>query len=110
MCGIAGWVNLQNNIYQCGGTKYPNSYYTVNTYITKDLIKKTVQAIFNKSINDYTNFYTNEDNLCYFINNEYLCISHKINTNNNIDKQFVKAYKYTNKITIIEKYKVFIKI
>lgn len=104
-CNEAEQVNLQNNIYQCGGTKYPNSYYMVNTYITKDLLKKTVQTIFNKSINDFTNFYTNEDNLCYFINDEYLCISHKTNTNNNIDKQFVKAYKYTNKITVIEKYK-----
>ena len=104
-CNEAEKVNLQSNIYQCGGSKYPNSYYMVNTYITKEKLKKAVQEIFNRNITNFTNFYTSEDNLCYFINNEYICISHKTNSNTTINKEFVKAYKYTNKLTIIEKYK-----
>lgn len=105
-CNEASLVNLEHNIYQCGGNKYPNSYYTVNTYISKDLLKKTVQKIFNKNITKYTSFYTSEDNLCYYINNDYLCISHKTKQIPTQTKQdFIKALKYTNKITIIEKYK-----
>lgn len=105
-CDEAQKVNLQNNIYQCGGNKYPTSYYTVNKYITKDLLKKTVLQIFNRNITKFTNFYTSEDNLCYYINDEYLCISHKTKqSTSNPQKSFVKAYKYTNKTTIIEKYK-----
>lgn len=104
-CGEAEKVNLQANIYQCGGNKVTNSYYMVNTYITKELLKRTVQQIFNRNITNYTNFYTTEDNLCYFIDNEYLCVSHKTQKTNNYKKEFIKAYKYTNKITIIEKYK-----
>lgn len=104
-CNQAESVNLHSNIYQCGGTKVTNSYYVVNSYITKERLKKAVLEIFNRNITNFTNFYTTEDNLCYFVNNEYLCVSHKIKQNNKVDKQFVKAYKYTNKITIIEKYK-----
>lgn len=105
-CDEASKVNLGQNIYQCGGTKYPNSYYTVNTYITKDLLKQTVKKIFNKNINNYTNFYTTEDNLCYYIQDEYLCVSHQTNpSTTSAEKTFVKAYKYKNKITIVEKYK-----
>lgn len=104
-CNQAESVNLQSNIYQCGGTKVTNSYYMVNSYITKERLKKAVLEIFNKNITNFTNFYTTEDNLCYFVNNEYLCVSHKTQRNVSSDKQFVKAYKYSNKITIIEKYK-----
>lgn len=104
-CNQAELVNLHSNIYQCGGTKYTNSYYMVNTYITKERLKKAVQEIFNKNITNFTNFYTSEDNLCYYINNEYLCISHKIKQTKTTDRQYVKAYKYKDKITIIEKYK-----
>ena len=104
-CNQAELVNLHSNIYQCGGTRYTNSYYTVNTYITKERLKKTVQEIFNKNITNFTNFYTSEDNLCYYINNEYLCISHKTKLTKTTDRQYVKAYKYKDKITIIEKYK-----
>ena len=104
-CNQAESVNLESNIYQCGGNKVPNSYYMVNTYITKEKLKKAAQEIFNKNITNYTNFYTTEDNLCYFINDEYLCISHKTNTSQQTEKEFIKAYKYTNKITIVEKYK-----
>lgn len=105
-CEEASKVNLDINITQCGGQKYSPTYYTVNTYITKDLLHKTVQKIFNKNIINYTNFYTSEDNLCYYINNEYLCISHKTQESKKYsDKTFIKAYKYDNKIEIIESYK-----
>ena len=104
-CSQAEKINLQGNIYQCGGNKYTNSYYMVNNYITKELLRKTVQQIFNRNISKFTNFYTSEDNLCYFINDEYLCVSHKIKKTNNYKIDFIKAYKYTNRITIMEKYK-----
>lgn len=105
-CEEAEKVHLQDNIFQCGGTKVNASYYTINTYITKDLLKKTVEKLFNRNINNFTNFYTSEDNLCYFIENEYICVSHKTNDSNKItEKQFKIAKKYDNKIEIIETYK-----
>ena len=105
-CNEAEKVNLNNNIYQCGGNKKPISYYNVNTLINKEILKKTIQKIFNRNISNFTNFYTSEDNLCYFIEDEYICISHPTTqSNTGVQKSFVKAYKYTNKITIIEKYK-----
>ncbi len=105
-CEEAKLVGLENNILQCGGQKQQLSYYTLNTFVTKDVLKRTVQKIFNKNIKEFKNFYTTEDNLCYFINNEYLCISHKTNpTNKYTEKEFIKAYKTTNKIEIIEKYR-----
>lgn len=105
-CEEAEKVNLTPNIIQCGGSKYNISYYTVNHQITKELLKETVMKIFNRTIQNFTNFYTSEDNLCYFIENEYLCISHKTNTKTPYAaKEFVKAIKYDNKIEIIEKYR-----
>ena len=105
-CNEAEKVNLNNNIYQCGGNKKPISYYNVNTFINKEVLKKTIQKIFNRNISSFTNFYTSEDNLCYFIEDEYLCISHPTTQSNTVvEKSFIKAYKYTNKITIVEKYK-----
>ncbi len=105
-CEEAEKINLATNIFQCGGNKYNTSYYTVNTYITKDILKKTVQKLFNINLNNFTNFYTSEDNLCYFINDEYMCVSHlSVNQNRYPETTFVKALKYDNKIEIIEKYK-----
>mgnify|MGYP003312448781 FL=1 len=105
-CDQAEKVGLSSNIIQCGGNKYVNSYYRVNTYITKDLLKKTIQNIFNKNINTYTNFYTSDNNLCYFIDSDYICVSHKNDyETNTTETEFIKAFKYTNKITIIEKYR-----
>ena len=104
-CEDAILVGLDKNIIQCGGTKYNATYYRINTYITKELLKKTVQEIFNTNIKDFTNFYTSEDNICYYINEEYKCISHDIESTNNIPTTtFVKAIKYKNKIEIIENY------
>lgn len=105
-CEEAASINLNTQITQCGGTKINSTYYTVNSYITKDLLTRTIQKIFNKNISNYTNFYTTEDNLCYFINNEYLCVSHQINKPTRYsEKEFIKAYKYKDKIELIEKYK-----
>ena len=105
-CDQAQKVGLSNNIIQCGGNKYVNSYYRVNTYITKDLLKKTIQNIFNRNIDTYTNFYTSEHNLCYFVDNDYICVSQKNDYETPTPQtEFIKAYKYTNKITIIEKYR-----
>lgn len=105
-CEEANKINLTNSIIQCGGNKYNISTYTTNSYITKDILKQTIKKIFNININTFTNFYTSEDNLCYFLENEYLCVSKKPAIHNSYtEKKFVKAYKYNNKIEIIEKYK-----
>lgn len=105
-CEEAEKINIQDSIIQCGGTKVNASYYTINTYITKDILKKTIEKLFNRNIKNFTNFYTSEDNLCYFVENEYLCVSHKTNdTNKFTEKSFEIAKKYDNKIEIIENYK-----
>lgn len=105
-CDQASLIGIDTLITQCGGTKVNTTYYTVNSYITKEQLRTTIQKIFNQNIIDYTNFYTSEDNLCYFINNEYLCISHQTTNNNiSVQKEFIKAYKYNTKIEIYEKYK-----
>ncbi len=106
-CEEAKKVQLDTQLIQCGGYKLSSTYYTVNTYITRDLLNKTIQKLFNKNINNYTNFYTNEDSLCYFIENEYLCVSHQSTIENNEYSQteFIKAYKTNDKIEITEKYK-----
>jgi len=106
-CAEAESINISNTIIQCGGTKYNTSYYMVNHNITKELLKDTVLQIFNVNIKNYTNFYTKENNLCYYINNDYLCITHNSNNNNQIrtETEFIKAIKYDSKIEIIENYR-----
>lgn len=105
-CEEAEKTSLAENIFQCGGTKYNSSYYTVNSYITKELLKKTVQNLFNVNLRNFTNFYTSEDNLCYFIDNEYICVSHTTTPPTKYpESTFIKAIKYDNKIEIIENYK-----
>lgn len=105
-CEEANKVNLEANIIECGGTKYNASYYTVNSYITKDILKKTIQKLYNININNFTNFYTSEDNVCYYLENEYMCVSHTTGVPTKYPKkEFVKAIKYDNKIEILEKYK-----
>ena len=105
-CAEATLVNIDTQIIQCGGSKIPITNYTINTYITKDTLKNKIKEIFNLNINSFTNFYTNENNLCYFINNEYLCIQNTKTSNpTTAEKQFVKAYKSNNKLEIYEKYK-----
>lgn len=105
-CDEATKVGLDTTITQCGGTKYPSTYYTVNHYITKEILKETIQKIFNRTISTFTNFYTTEDNLCYYIEDQYLCIAHNTKQSNKYSEtEFIKAYKYNNKIEIIENYK-----
>lgn len=103
-CDIANKVGIAQNIYQCGGNKYNISNFQYNTYITKDLLRKTAVELFNININEFTNFYTNEDNLCYFIDNEFICITKKVQTKKEYQTEFIRAYTYENKIEIIEEY------
>ena len=104
-CEDAREVGLENNIIQCGGTKYNATHYRINTFITKELLRTTILDIFNKNIKDFTNFYTSEDNICYYINNNYKCISHDTEPQKNTPTTtFIKAIKYKNKIEIIENY------
>lgn len=105
-CDEASLINISDQLTQCGGYKTSSTNYTVNSYITKDLLTRTIQKLFNITINTYTNFYTTENNLCYYINNEYLCVTQKTTPPTRYsEKEFIKAYKYNNKIEIIEKYK-----
>ena len=82
-------------------------HYIVNSYITKELLSETVLKLFNRKIYNYTNFYTTLNNLCYYVaNNNYICINNnKEIKNTTTETEFIKAYKYNNKIEIIEKYK-----
>jgi hypothetical protein len=105
-CEEATLINISDQLTQCGGTKTSSTNYIVNKYITKDLLTRTIQKLFNININDYTNFYISENNLCYYINNEYICVSHTTAQPTRYgEKEFIKAYKYDNKIEIIEKYR-----
>lgn len=104
-CNIAKKVNLDKNIYQCGGNKYNITTYQYNTLIDKKLLKDTAEDIFNINLKEFTNFYTNEDNLCYFTNNDFICVTKKIkNTDPVFNKDFVSANIKDNKIEIIEEY------
>lgn len=104
-CQEAEKINLAQDIIQCGGNKTNITNYTINNHITKDLLNKTITKIFNRHITNYTNFYTSENNLCYYINNEYLCVSQKTNSSQSYAvKEFVKAYEYQDHLEIIEKY------
>ena len=104
-CNIAKKVNLDKNIYQCGGNKYNITTYQYNTLIDKKLIKDTAEDIFNINLKEFTNFYTNEDNLCYFTDNDFICVTKKLrNTQPVFQKDFVSAEISENKIQIIEEY------
>ncbi len=106
-CEEAALINLDKDIIECGGTKNNLSYYTVNYAINRQVLKNTIRKLYNINLKNFTNFYTTEDNLCYYINNEYLCVSHfkDKDINNRGEVELVKALKYSNKIEIIEKYK-----
>ena len=104
-CNIAKKVDLDKNIYQCGGNKYNITTYQYNTLINKKLIKETAESIFNINIKEFTNFYTNEDNLCYFTNNDFICVTKKLQNKEPVfHKDFVSAEISENKIKIIEEY------
>ena len=104
-CDIASKVDMSRNITQCGGSKYSLSTFQYNTFITKDLLKRTAEAIFNVNLKEFKSFYTNEDNICHYVNKDYICISKKIqNTEPVYQREFVKAHIYENKIEIVENY------
>lgn len=106
-CQEAEIVGIDNQIIQCNGHKTNLSNYTVNSYITKEILSQTIQKLFNRKIYNYTNFYTSLNNLCYYVaNSDYICIKHNNETKNSVvESEFIKAYKYNTKIEIIEKYK-----
>lgn len=105
-CDEAGLIELDDDIIQCGGSRVNASYFTVNHLITKESLKNTVRKLYNINIDDFRNFYTSLDNLCYYVNDEYLCVSKTNNTSvSSANSEFIKAVKYDNKITIIEKYR-----
>ena len=104
-CDIASKVDMSRNITQCGGTKYSLSTFQYNTLITKDLLKKTAADIFNVNLKEFKSFYTNEDNICHYVNKEYICITKKFQETEPIyNKEFIKAHIYDNKIEIVENY------
>lgn len=104
-CEIAEKIDLSKNIIQCGGSKYSLSTFQYNTYITKEILQEYASLIFNVNITEFKSFYTNEDNICHYINNEYICVTKKIEHKDDIyKKEFVKAKIYDNKIEIIENY------
>lgn len=104
-CDIARKVSIDNTIMQCGGNKYSLSTFQYNTLIDKNLLKKTAQDIYNVNITEFKSFYTNEDNICHYINKDYVCISKKLqHTEPVYSKEFVKAHIYDNKIEIVENY------
>lgn len=104
-CNIARKINIDKNIYQCGGNKYNITTYQYNTLVDKKLIKETAEKIFNINIKEFTNFYTNEDNLCYFTDNDFICITKRIKNQDPVfQKDFISANITNNKIEILEEY------
>lgn len=98
-CDIASKVDISKNIIQCGGSKYPLTKFQYNTFITKDLLKKTAADIFNVNLKEFKSFYTNEDNICHYVDKDYICIAKKIQiTEPTYKKEFIKANIYNNKI------------
>lgn len=106
-CDDARSIGIENEIIQCGGSKVNTSYYMVNSYINKELLKNTIRKLYNINIQSFTNFYTTSDNLCYFVNDDYICVNKTGNTINGdtVKTEFVKAIKSDKEIQIIEKYK-----
>jgi len=105
-CEEALKVNLYDSIRQCGGGDISSTYYTSNSYITKELLKTKSRELYNVNIINYTNFYTSEDNVCYYLDDEYLCISHQTTiTTDHPEVTFIKAIKENQTIKIYENYK-----
>lgn len=105
-CEEAQEVNLYGSIRQCGGGDINSTYYTRNTYITKELLKSKAKELYNVNITNFTNFYTTENNICYYIKEDYICISHQTTiTSNHPEVTFLKAIKENQTIKIYENYK-----
>ena len=95
-----------NNIQECNpeGQELIESY-KVNSYITKNMIKQTIRKIFNRNIENFTDFYINNEDKCHSLNEIYICVSHVPNSNESYtETKLVSAKEENNTITIIENY------
>lgn len=100
-------TNLNINIMDCSIDQSQQTTYTINNSITIEQINNTILKIFNRNIQNYTNFYFDKNSICYLINNEYYCIKENTNEKNNESYKvyFEKAYNNNNVIEIIQTYK-----
>ena len=105
-CEEAESINL-TNIKECNteGTESLNDY-KVNSFITKNMMKTTIRKIFNRNIDNYTDFYINKTDKCHLLNEIYLCVIHDAkDPESYTETKLVSARQEENNIiTIIEKY------
>lgn len=74
----------------------------INTYITKKNLKDAVWKIFKVRIFDFSSF---SGTVCYFDNNEYICLDDAYYESKNASKlEFIKAYDREQYFDIIVKY------
>lgn len=100
-------TNLGLNIINCEDPNATQKEYVINNSVSKEQLTDTVLKIFNRSITNYTNFYIDTNSICYYINEEYNCIS-QINNNKQEAKTkiyFERAYSNEDTIEIIQTYK-----
>lgn len=96
--------NMVNTNY---GLNYDcTSAYKYNTFINKKILDDAVEKIFNRTIKNYTSFYTNNDNMCHFINGEYYCLSldEKKDSSRYARVNFKNAYYDDETLVIIQNY------
>lgn len=104
-CEEAMLANIDSNIIECGGINSHLSEYKVNYAINKQVLKNTIKDLYNINMVEFSDFYTNGNNKCMLIEDEYLCVSSKMVTGGNSNREFIKAFKYKDTIDIVEKYK-----
>ncbi|MBQ8193393.1 MAG: hypothetical protein IJZ46_04930 [Bacilli bacterium] len=99
--------NLGLNILDCSIDQTNQTKYIINSSISKEELNNIILKIFNRNIQNYTNFYFDKNSICYHINNEYYCIKENTNEINtpNTKVYFEKAYSSNNTIDIIQTYK-----
>ena len=86
-------------LFPCEGTTL------INKLITKELLNETVYTMFNKTITEYSTFYINSEDACYFINDEYICTkNNKEKSNNIIERELINYNIYDDYVEITEKY------
>lgn len=105
-CEEAKIVNLDGFIKECGGFNNSLNDYKVYYSIDKKLITNTIKDLYNINFNEYSDFYINDKNKCYFVDDEYFCVDsfNEVNSNHG-ETSFIKTLYYEDKIEIIEKYK-----
>ena len=79
-----------------------HSSYYMNTYITKEHLNDAVKKIFNESLTSYVDF---SGVACYIKDNDYVCSNDVYKSNDHTKIDFVKAYKYDDKLEIIVNYR-----